>query len=66
MQIYTPMNITPDEIQALTSALAEAQGVSDCDITDADLEDFCRATGWGSYDRDGNPVDPKLLYSWAD
>jgi hypothetical protein len=66
MQMYTPKNITPDERLALISALAEAQGLSDCEITDADIEDFCRATGWGRFDREGNLVDPKLIYSWAE
>ena len=66
MRRYTPKNITPDERLALISALAEAQNVSEIDITDEDIEDFCRATGWGQYDRYGNPVDPKLIYSWED
>ena len=40
-------NLKPDEYLAIVSALAEAQDLSECDITPEDIEEFCHATGWG-------------------
>ncbi len=52
MSIFKPVTLPPDERQLIISALAEAQGLSDCDITEQDIEDFCRATGWGGVEYD--------------
>jgi len=44
---FQSRNLKPDELMAVMSALAEAQDLSECDITPEDIEEFCRATGWG-------------------
>ena len=40
-------NLNPDELLAVISALAEAMDLSECDITNEDIEKFCNETGWG-------------------
>ncbi|MEI8217317.1 MAG: hypothetical protein WCF96_09500 [Eubacteriales bacterium] len=52
MHTYTPLYLKPDEKLAVISALAEVHDLSGCDITNEDIAEFCRATGWGYYDED--------------
>ena len=47
MHTYKPVNLKPDELLAVISALAEAMDLSECDITNEDIEKFCYETGWG-------------------
>ncbi len=50
---YLHANLKPDELLAVISALAEAMDLSECDITNEDIEKFCNETGWGQ-DRPGS------------
>ena len=35
-----------DEYLGMVSALAMAHNVSECDITEDDIKEFCKQTGW--------------------
>ena len=46
MITYSKNNSATGQYLALVSALAEAQNVSECDISVEDIKEFCKATGW--------------------
>ena len=59
MHTDTPFYLKPDERMAVISALAEVHNLSGCDITNDDIAEFCRATGWGDYIYDVTPYNEK-------
>ena len=56
MNRYTQNISASGQYMALVSALAEAQNVSECDISAEDIKEFCHETGWDFPEGSKDPI----------